>query len=874
MTTVSPFDRPYQPKDIEQKWYQVWLSKGYFKAETSAKKKPYVIIMPPPNITGSLHQGHALAYYIQDCLVRWKRMLGHNVLWLPGSDHAGIATQNVVEREMTKEGLSRHKLGREKFIERVWQWREHYGHRILEQLHRFGASCDWSRERFTLDEHSSKAVTEAFVSLYQEKLIYRGSFLINWCPRCESALSDLEVEHEEKKGKLWQIQYALADEPGQVVVATTRPETLLGDTAVAVHPEDERYRSLIGKFVILPLLHRKIPILGDVSVDPAFGSGVVKITPAHDFNDFEVGQRHHLEMISIFDEKAHLTREAGPYQGLERFKARKQILQDLQKEGLLMAEQEHLFAQGLCQRCQTLVEPRLSLQWFVKTKPLAAPALRAVQSGEVKIIPEGWGKTYFHWMENIKDWCISRQIWWGHRIPAWYCSEQHTTVSSEAPKRCSVCKSQSLKQDEDVLDTWFSSALWPFSTLGWPRQTKELKLFYPSHVLETGFDILFFWVARMMMMGIHFMKEPPFHEIFLHAMVRDAEGQKMSKTKGNVMDPLDSIETYGSDALRFTHLSLACQGRDVKLSNDRIEGYRNFMNKMWNAARFVLMNFPKETKFSTDFDSSELPVVHQWILTRLQETILETRRSLEEYRLNEACFTVYHFAWSEFCDWYIELSKSHLNAEVLWYTFRELIKLLHPFMPFITEEIWQHLPDKEVESVMMASYPKANSAHVHAMAKKEMEAMMAIVSYIRTVRAEHQVKPSKTIPAVIVVSNKSIFSLLEREKSTMIHLAKLSEFSLSLKAVDTKNYVVGTVGFADVLLPMRELFDVENEKKRLQKELQKIVQELEHIEQKLAQSSFIEKAPKEVVEKEKQRAQELKLRKQQVGNNLEKICSG
>ncbi|OGQ18029.1 MAG: valine--tRNA ligase [Deltaproteobacteria bacterium RIFCSPHIGHO2_02_FULL_40_11] len=860
-------DTQYKPKDIEKKWYAFWEEKAFFKADNTSSKDPFVIMMPPPNVTGALHQGHALTSYIQDCLIRWKRMCGYNVLWLPGSDHAGIATQNVVEKELAKAGTSRHKLGREKFLERVWQWKEQYGNRIMEQLRSFGSSCDWSRQRFTMDEKASKAVREVFVRLYQEKLIYRGDYLINWCPRCESAISDLEVTHVEKSGHLWQIKYPLEEGSGWITVATTRPETMLGDTAIAVHPKDDRYKSFVGKYVLLPLIKRKIPIIQDEYVDQAFGSGAVKITPGHDFNDFEVGRRHHLKVISVLDAKGKMNENSGAYQGLDRFKARKQVLEDLKTEGLLEGEESHTLSIGHCERCQTVVEPRHSTQWFVKTKPLAAPAIEAVRSGEVKIIPESWAKTYFHWMENIKDWCISRQIWWGHRIPAWHCRDcKKITVSSKDPVQCEHCKSKKIDQDPDVLDTWFSSALWPFSTLGWPDETKDLEKFYPSTVMETGFDILFFWVARMMMMGIHFMKKPPFQFVYLHAMVRDVQGQKMSKSKGNVIDPLDTIEKYGSDALRFTHLSLATQGRDVKLTDERIQGYRNFVNKIWNATRFVLM---QESHPEPQAKDPERATTDRWILTRLHETIRDVNAALEAYKLNEATYLAYHFTWSEFCDWYIELSKTSPNPDVLTYVLKELLKLLHPFLPFVTEELWQHV--QETESIMLSPYPKFDEAYIDASAKQEIEVLKAVVLYVRNIRGENNVKPSKQIPVSILPKDKTTRQILEREQKAIENLAKISELKILDDLPDAKDQVTGTVGFAEIFISMSELFNQEEEKKRLEKELLKIGQDLTGIQQRLSQDAFVSKAPKEVVEKERARLAMLTEKEAKLKENLSKI---
>src|SRR3989338_496322 len=887
MATDISLDKPYQPKEIEEKWYQFWMDQGYFKANPASKKRPFVIMMPPPNITGALHLGHALTAFIQDVLIRWKRMQGFNTLWLPGSDHAGISTQNVVEKELSKENISRHTLGREKFLERVWKWREDYGRIILTQQKRFGASCDWSREHFTMDEQLSRAVREVFVSLYHKNLIYRGNYLINWCPRCESALSDLEVNHIEKKGKLWHLKYPLEDRSGFLVVATTRPETMLGDTAVAVHPKDKRYQSMVGKMILLPLAQRKIPIVSDKTVDPQFGTGAVKITPGHDFNDFELGQRHSLPMISVLDEKGRMNENAGAeYQGLDRFKARKKVLEDLRTQALLEKEEDYTVTLGHCDRCETVVEPRLSTQWFVKAKPLAMPAIDAVRKKKVKIIPEGWAKTYFNCMENIKDWCISRQIWWGHRIPAWHCREcQKITVSVKDPTQCHQCKSQAIFQDPDVLDNWFSSALWPFSTLGWPQKAKDLKAFYPSAVMETGFDILFFWVARMMMMGIYFMKKPPFKYVYLHAMVRDAQGQKMSKSKGNVIDPLDTIEKYGADALRFTMISLATQGRDIKMAEERIAGYRNFINKIWNATRFVRMNLDPNFKLKDLSSSKNLSPVHQWILTRLFETVRETNKFLEEYRLNEAANTVYHFTWHEFCDWYIELIKAPLKdpaqkeetQKVTMFVLKELLKLLHPFLPFVTEELWHHLPGarslSNEKSIMIASFPKFHSKWVNSKAKKEVQLIIDLISQIRNLRGENNVSPSKLISATIVLKEKKNASLLSSYSESIKSLAKLSQMTCQTEPLDTQNAIRAALKFGEIFIPLTELFDMGEEKKRLQKELAKVEEDMTHLNSRLSQPAFVERAPKEVVQKEKDRFQELQSKKEKLEESLKKIAS-
>jgi len=707
----------YEPQQVEEKWYRQWEACGCFHADEASAKPHYAIVIPPPNVTGVLHMGHALNNTLQDILCRWKRMTGHEVLWMPGTDHAGIATQNVVEKQLAAEGKDRHHLGREGFVERVWQWRAESGGQIINQLKRLGASCDWERERFTMDEGLSKAVREVFVRLYNEQLIYRANRLINWCPRCHTALSDLEVEHEEKQGHLWHLRYPVIGSDRHLVVATTRPETMLGDTAVAVNPEDERYRELIGKKVLLPLVNREIPIIADAYVDMEFGSGAVKITPAHDFNDFEIGKRHDLEFINVLDESGVVNANGGPYAGQERYEARANVVADLENLALLEKIDAYGNAVGECYRCKTVIEPYMSKQWYVAVKPLAEEAIKAVQQGQTRIVPAQWEKTYYEWMFNIQDWCISRQIWWGHRIPAWFCDDcDEITVSLEDATSCAHCGSGKIRQETDVLDTWFSSALWPFSTMGWPERTATLEKFYPTSCLVTGFDILFFWVARMMMMGIKFMDEVPFRDVYIHALVRDAQGQKMSKSKGNVIDPLHVIDEYGADAFRFTLAAFAAMGRDIKLATERISGYKAFANKLWNAARFALMNLEGFDPAAIELDSLELSLADQWILTRLQETAAATNQALADYKFNEAASTLYAFTWHQFCDWYIELVKDDLYGAdaavklrarcVLYTVLEQLLRLLHPLMPFITEEIWQALPgERPCRFLMQVGYP-------------------------------------------------------------------------------------------------------------------------------------------------------------------------
>jgi len=874
----------YEPKDVEQKWYSTWEGNGYFHAAASSDKQPYSIVIPPPNVTGALHMGHALNNTLQDILCRWQRMLGKNVLWMPGTDHAGIATQNVVERQLAAVGTDRHELGREKFIDRVWQWRSESGGQILGQLKRLGASCDWERERFTMDEGLSRSVREVFVRLYEDGLIYRDNRLINWCPRCHTALSDIEVEHEDKAGNLWHLRYPVVGEPERfVTVATTRPETMLGDSAVAVHPEDERYADLIGKKVLLPLLNREIPVVADDYVDREFGTGVVKITPAHDFNDFEVGRRHNLELINVFDESGIINANGGPYAGQDRFAARKQVVADLEALGLLAKIDDHSLALGGCYRCKTVVEPYLSLQWYVKVGPLAEKALAAVKEGKTRIVPQQWENTYYDWMENIRDWCISRQIWWGHRIPAWYCADcEEITVSRTDAVACSHCGSSRVTQETDVLDTWFSSALWPFSTMGWPDKTLELATFYPTSCLVTGFDILFFWVARMMMMGIHFMGEVPFKDVYIHALVRDAQGHKMSKSKGNVIDPLTVIDQYGTDAFRYTLAVFAAQGRDIKLAEERIAGYRNFCNKVWNAARFTLMNLEGFDPGSMGYDDLHLAQGDKWILHRLNETAKATAEALEGYHFNEAAMGLYQFTWSEFCDWYLELSKKDLYGSdperkrmaqyVLWYTLENLLRLLHPFMPFITEEIWQVLPgSKAVPSIMQAEYPVCCEHWSFPEAAADMEKVMAVISGIRNIRGEMEVPPSREIAVILSCANEASRLLMKHSEGAIIGLARVGDLAIGVAIDKPEDASIQVAGDVQIYVPLKGLVDVEAEEQRLLKEIGKIDKEIDQFTKKLESPSFVERAPADIVAKEREKLAEVTAKKQVLVASLEKI---
>ncbi len=875
----------YEPQDVESKWYQAWEQGGCFCADEKSPKPHYSIVIPPPNVTGVLHMGHALNNTLQDILVRWKKMSGHEVLWMPGTDHAGIATQNVVEKQLAAEGSDRHDMGRDAFVERVWKWRSESGGQIINQLKRLGASCDWERERFTMDEGLSEAVREVFVSLYEDGLIYRANRLINWCPRCHTALSDLEVEHDEKKGNLWHLRYPVKGTDRHLVVATTRPETMLGDTAVAVHPEDERYADLIGKSVLLPLVNREIPIIADDYVDKEFGSGAVKITPAHDFNDFEMGKRHDLECINILDESGNVNENGGAYQGLERFEARKKVVTDLEAQGLLEKIEEHGNAVGECYRCKTIIEPYLSLQWYVNVGPLAEKAIEAVKDGRTKIVPEQWEKTYYEWMNNIQDWCISRQIWWGHRIPAWYCDAcDKITVSREDATACAHCGSGDIRQETDVLDTWFSSALWPFSTMGWPEHTDTLKKFYPTSCLVTGFDILFFWVARMMMMGLKFMGDVPFKEVYIHALVRDAQGQKMSKSKGNVIDPLVIIEEYGTDAFRFTLSAFAAMGRDIKLSTERIAGYRNFANKLWNASRFALMNLEGFDPAGKSIDGLELSLADKWILSRFSEAARGVNKALEDYKYNDAAATLYSFTWHEFCDWYIELVKNDLYGDdpvvreraqtVLCTVLESLLRLLHPLMPFITEEIWQALPgQRPTEFLVQAGYPTGEGEETFPKGAAKMELIMEVIKGIRNIRGEMDVAPSKQIEAVLDCKTEGSAAVLQDGEGYIRSLARVSQLRYGVGVERPAQAATQVAGEVEILLPLVGLINVEEEEKRLAKEIAKVEKDVAMFSKKLSNEKFVANAPRHVLEKDRAKLKDAEDKLAILRQSLEKIQS-
>ncbi len=877
-------DKGYEPHDVEKRWYDFWEKEGLFAAsEKESAQKSYSIVIPPPNVTGVLHMGHALNNTLQDILCRYRRLRGDNVLWMPGTDHAGIATQNVVEKKLASEGLNRHQVGREKFIEAVWEWRSEYGSAIINQLKRLGASCDWGRERFTMDEGLSRAVRKVFVTLYQQGLIYRGNYIINWCNRCHTALADLEVEHEAHDGFLYHIRYPYSEGKGYVVIATTRPETMLGDTAVAVNPEDERYQDLWSRKVILPLMNREIPVIKDKYVDMSFGTGALKITPAHDPNDFEIGSRHNLERIKVIDDNGQMTPEAGKFKGLDRFECREAVVKALKEEDLLEKIEPYQHSIGHCYRCNTIMEPNLSKQWFVKAKPLAEKAIHAVENSDTRIVPEIWTKTYFEWMNNIKDWCISRQIWWGHQIPAWTCEAcENVIVAMDAPETCPDCGGTNLIQDTDVLDTWFSSALWPFSTMGWPDETPILKLFYPTSVLVTGFDILFFWVARMMMMGIHFMGDVPFKDVYVHALVRDEEGKKMSKSTGNVIDPLSVIDTYGTDAFRFTLAAFAAQGRDVKMSEKRVEGYRHFINKIWNAARFAMMHIDKEYK---EIPSESLSLVDRWILSRRFRVAHKVSEALDSYRFNDAAGVLYNFVWHEFCDWYLEAVKPTLYGKegtnrkeatlsVLWRVLHDTLVLLHPFIPFVTEEIWDKLPGTK-DSIMKSVFPLDASDDDSLFRDMEAESKMKLISDIitgvRNIRGEMNISPSLSLAVSVHSQEEPTRDIIEQYKDIIINLARLKSLSVENTGQRPRSAATSVVDNATIFVNLEGIIDFAQEINRLDKEISKLTNELNIVSKKLRNEDFLSKAPEHVVQKVKEKHKTLIEKQQNLQTNLDKI---
>ncbi len=862
--------KTYDPGQVEDRIYQEWMKKGYFHAEPDQNKKPFCIVIPPPNITGQLHMGHALDNTWQDILIRWKRMQGYSTLWVPGTDHASIATEAKIVAKLAEEGLTKNDVGRDGFLKRAWEWKDQYGGRIVDQLKKLGSSCDWSRERFTLDEGCSKAVIEVFVRLYEKGLIYQGNRIINWCPQCKTALSDAEVEYKEKQGWFWYIAYPIKGSEEKVILATTRPETMLGDTAVAVHPEDKRYQHLIGKTVLLPLANREIPIIADTYVDRDFGTGVVKITPAHDPNDFEVGLRHQLPQIRVINDDGTMNAEAGQYEGMDRYEARKAIVEDLKKLGLMVKIEEHTHNVGECYRCSTTVEPIISKQWFVKMKPLAEPAIEAVRSGQIRFVPDRFAKIYYNWMENIKDWCISRQLWWGHRIPAYYCEKcGATVVAREKPTHCSRCGNDQFRQDEDVLDTWFSSALWPFSTLGWPEKTEELSYYYPTNVLVTAYDIIFFWVARMIFSGLEHTKEVPFRDVLIHGIVRDSQGTKMSKSLGNGIDPLEVIDQYGADSLRMSLILGNSPGNDMRFYYEKVEASRNFANKIWNATRFILMNpgegqgqmrkMESQNRWSP---AGQPEIADRWIVSRYNRLVGEVTENLDKYELGLAAQKIYDFIWSEFCDWYIELVKPRLYGteeeardtalSTLTYVLSNTLKLLHPFMPFLTEELWQHLPH-EGESIMTASWPVQRQEELNEDAEEEMQAVMDVIRAVRNIRAEKEVSPSRKTKLILVVEPGNA-ALFQNAEVYFEKLAGASEVSIRTgKEGIPVNAASVVTAKAQITIPMADLIDFEQEKKRLKKEKANLEKELARAGAKLSNEGFIRKAPAAIVQAEREK---------------------
>ena len=877
---IENISKVYEPHAVEKRWYTFWQEKGYFSAPSASDSSSFSIVIPPPNVTGSLHVGHALNNALQDILIRTKRMQGLNVLWMFGTDHAGIATQNVVEKELAKEGSSRHQLGRESFIEKVWEWKKQSGNNILGQLKMLGASCDWERERFTMDEGLSRAVREVFFRLYKEGLIYRSNYIINWCPRCHTALSDLEVEYHEHAGHLYYLKYPYAEGDGYVVVATTRPETLLGDTAVAVNPKDERFRNIAGKNVILPLLERKIPVLADSYVDPEFGTGCLKITPAHDPNDFEIGLRYSLEQVCVMDKNADMNENAIHFQGQSRQVCRKNIVQELQDRHYLEKIEDYTHSVGHCYRCHTVIEPTISKQWFVKVKDLAGPAIEVVREGKIRFIPKQWENTYFDWMENIRDWCISRQIWWGHRIPVSYCDDcAHVILDEDTITSCPKCGSNSLTPETDVLDTWFSSALWPFSTMGWPDKTPLLKQYYPTSVMVTGFDIIFFWVARMIMMGLKFRQEVPFKHVYIHALVRDEHGHKMSKSKGNVIDPLVVMEKYGTDAVRFTLTAFAAQGRDICLSEKRIEGYRNFINKIWNASRLILSNL--EGYEPVTLDPDRLDLAGRWILRRLAELVTDVNEALEGYRFNEAAGVLYQFFWHEFCDWYLEIAKLSLYGEhkdakrltqaVLVKVMDVSMRLMHPIIPFITEEIWQKLPVAG-ESIMVASWPEQEEMIGTPVDDIIMKRLQEIITGVRNIRGEMNISPGTRLRSLILKpKSREIESQLKPYSEIIINLAKTDEPTIDLHAKKPDFTALTLADGVEVFVNLDGVVDFEAERGRLQKGIQKIEKELAGVTKKLSNDGFLSKAPQAIIDKEQQKKAEIEEKLEKLRHSLSQL---
>jgi len=913
----------YNPRQVEEKWYRFWEESGFFHTQPDSGKQPYCIVIPPPNVTGILHMGHALNNTIQDILIRWKRMQGCCTLWIPGTDHAGIATQNVVERQLAKEGMSREDLGREKFLQRVWEWKEKYGSTIINQLRKLGASCDWQRERFTMDEGLSQAVLTAFIQLYNKGLIYRGNYIINWCPRCKTALADEEVEYQEQEGFLYYLKYPVIGEKRKfVTVATTRPETMLGDVAVAVHPDDERYEFLEDKKLLLPLMNRELVIVKDEIVDPEFGTGAVKVTPAHDPADFEIALRHRLKPVIVMDQAGKMNENAGKYKGLDRFEARKQIIKDLESQELVEKIEPYIHSVGHCYRCNTVIEPYISRQWFVKMRPLAQPAIKVVKEGKIKFYPPRWEKVYLHWMENIRDWCISRQIWWGHRIPVYYCrncwreeSEYDFTpkdvnslkgviVSATRPERCPSCGGTDIVQDEDVLDTWFSSWLWPFSTMGWPKIKKrsphsikeeeklnDLDYFYPTSTLVTAQEILFFWVARMIMAGMEFIGEEPFRDVYIHGTVRDEKGRKMSKSLGNIIDPLEIIQEYGADALRFSLISITAMGQDVYLSRDKFISGRNFTNKIWNAARFLIMNIGELKEIKID----RISIFDAWILTVLNQLITDVNQSLSEYNFNESASLLYEFFWHKFCDWYIEIKKKDLYSGdelkstqakiILIYILDNILRLLHPFMPFITEEIWQKIKPflplaysslrkeyRDFSTIMIATWPEVNDRIHDPRSVELMSRVIEIIQTIRNIRAELNVPPAKKINVILAGEDGEILDLFDRNREYIMPLANLNDIEIHRQDIERPDgSAFGTAGRVNIYLLLQGIIDIQKEKQRLRDKREKFYQDFENVVAKLENKEFIAKANPQVVDKVRERKKELEEAIQELNSILDSL---
>lgn len=884
----------YDPTDVEDRIYKLWLKKNTFHAEVNPERQPYTIVIPPPNVTDILHMGHAYNNTFQDIIIRFQRMQEKEALWFPGTDHAGIATQNVVERYLKQEeGKTRHELGREKFLEMVWKWREKRGGQIIHQLKKLGFSCDWQRERFTMDEGLSHAVLEVFIRLYKKGLIYRGEYIINWCPRCQTALSDEEVEHQDQDGCLWHIKYPISGTTRFITVATTRPETMLGDVAVVVHPDDKRYMELIGKKATLPIVGRELEIIADTEVDMEFGTGAVKVTPAHDPNDFLIGQRHNLTPIKIMNEDATMNEAAGKYAGMDRLKARKHLLQDLKKGGFIEKAEDHTHAVGHCYRCKTVVEPFLSEQWFVKMKPLAAPALQAVKDGKLKLHPARWKKVFINWLEGIHDWCISRQIWWGHRIPIYYCEQCSEPIASiDPPFNCEKCNGQNFKQDPDVLDTWFSSQLWPFATLGWPEETKELKYFYPTDTLVTGPDIIFFWVARMVMMGLEFMGELPFHDVYFNGLIRDAQGRKMSKSLGNGIDPLKMVEQYSADAVRFSLLLLSAEGQDINLSEKDFEQGRNFSNKVWNAFRFVWMNVEESDLENANIDfllkaakQDRIDLADRWILSRFEKTIRKVTRGLEQFKFHEATDVIYTFFWKEFCDWYLELIKPRLYNEadpdgkrvalaVSVSVLKGILQMLHPFIPFLTEEIWLKVRSKaDSEIIMVSPWPKESRHFISDAVEKEMCTIQDAIGAIRNIRGEMNVPPHKPARVILTSSNSTNLSLIQANKPYFEHLAKVDELQCSKDSEKPAKAASAVVGDLEIYLPLEGLIDFAVERARLEKEISRLENQLEVLNGKLQSPDFLGKAPESVISRERKKKTDFESNLNKLKLNLQSIGS-